>query len=238
MTLRKDALSPAPLRLLEDPRCRGAAMVAVGDVKAGHPPELGFDESDLRRVGDDPGAVAHAVGRSEVHARGLGRLLCDQCVEGRVGPVHEEHGAGLSVQRLDVPHAVVLLIGPRQLVLLDDAFEVVLATRGGDQPGLAVPAHDLAVQIEMRLRVLPQRALRNQPPEILPSLGIDLRRVNIRRRRQINLRLADMEEAQGIAGRDLPRLFGRHDIVRQLTNAGRQRRLGAQCCKRLNDGHE
>ena len=182
--------------------------------------------------------MAHAIGRGEVNARNLGSLLRDQCVESRVGPVHQEHGSGLSVQRLDVSHAVVLLVGPRQLVLLDDAFEVILATRSGHQPGLAVPAHDLAVKIEMRLRVLPERALGNQPPEVLPSLGIDFRRVSIRRGRQIDLRLADMQEAQGIAGRDLPRLFRRHDIVRQLTNAGRQPRLGAQCCKRLNDGHE
>ena len=156
----------------------------------------------------------------------------------RAGAVDEEHRAGLGVERLDVAHAVVLLVGPRQLVLLDDALEVILATGGGDQPGLAVPAHDLAVEIEMRLRVLPERALGDQPPEVLPSLGIDLRRVSIRRGRQIDLRLADVQEAQGIAGGDLARLLGRHHVVRQLTNAGRQRRLGAQCCKRLNDGHE
>ena len=64
--------------------------------------------------------------------------------------IDEEHGPGLGIERLDVPHAVVFLVGPRQLVLADDALEVILATGGGHQPGLAVRAHDLAVEIEAR----------------------------------------------------------------------------------------
>ena len=123
---------------LIDPRGSGAAMVAVRNVKARHPAELGLDEAYLGRVSDHPGRVAHAIGRGEVNARRLGRLLGDECIHGRAGPIDEEHRAGLRFERLDVADAVILFIGPRQLVLLDDALEVILATGGGDQPGLAV----------------------------------------------------------------------------------------------------
>ena len=94
--------------------------------------------------------------------------------------------------------AVVLLVHPCQLVLLDYAREIILAACGGDQTGLAVLAHDLAIEIETGLCVLPKGALGDKPLEILCSPAIDLRRINIGGRRQANFRLADVKEAEGI----------------------------------------
>ena len=70
---------------------------------------------------------------------GLGGLLRDERVDAPRWPRYTRNtGPVWAFERLDVAHAVVLLVGPRQLVLLDDALEVILATGGGDQPGLAV----------------------------------------------------------------------------------------------------
>ena len=73
--------------------------------------------------------------------------------------------------------------------------------------------HDLAVKVKARLRVLHERAIVDQLREILLPLGINFRRVQVDARCQINLRLADMQETQGIARRHLPRFLGRHHVV-------------------------
>ena len=122
-------------------------------------------------------------------------------------------------------------------MLPDGALQVILATGGGHQPDLAVPPHNLAIEIEIRLRVLPERAPGDEALEVLPSLGIDLRRVNICGGRQIDLRLAHVEEAQRVAGSKVARLFGGHHIVGQLANARSQPRIWPQRGKWFNDGH-
>ena len=59
----------------------------------------------------------------------------------------------------DMAQPVVLLVWPGQFVLLDEAAEVLLATGRRHQPDLAVPAHDLAVEIEARPGVPAEGAL-------------------------------------------------------------------------------
>ena len=107
-------------------------------------------------------------------------------------------------------------------MLLDRAAQIILATGGGDQAGLRVPAHDLAVEIEAGPGVLPERALADKPVKVFPAPGIDLRVVNIHAGRQINFRLAHMEKAERIARRHGAGLLRGHDIVRQLANLVRQ----------------
>ena len=113
-------------------------------------------------------------------------------------------------------------------------LQVILATGGGDEAGLAVRAHDLAVEIEARRRVLPQRPLGDEPVEVLPALGIDFRRVKVRGGRQINFRLADVQEAERIAGGDLAGLLRRHHVVGQFADARGQFRFRAQRGKRFD----
>ena len=89
----------------------------------------------------------------------LDNFLRDKFVEFGVGAVGQKNRAGLRVQGLDVPDAVVLLVRPRQLVLFDGPVQVFLATGRGDEAGLRMLAHDLPVKIKTRLRILLQRAV-------------------------------------------------------------------------------
>ena len=182
--------------------------------------------------------MTHPIAGGEVDLRRLSRLSGDELIQRRVGGIDEEHRAGLGIEGLNVPDTVIFLVWPGELVLANDAFQVILATGSRHQPGLAVRAHHLAVKVEIRLGVWPECALGDELLEILPPPGIDRRRVNVRAGRQIDLWLANMEKAQRIAGGDGTRLFGGHDIVRQLANARRQPRFRPQRGKRSNGSHE
>ena len=181
--------------------------------------------------------MADPILGGEIHGRGLGGALGHEGVEGGFGPVGEEHRAGLRIQRLDVAHAVVLLVGPGELMLLDDAVEVFLAARRGDEAHLRVAAHDLAVEVEGRLAVELQRALADEAGEILRALGIDGVRIQVGAGGQVDLRLADVQEAEGISPGHFPGFFRRHDVVGQLADLRGELRLRTEGGKRFDGGH-
>jgi hypothetical protein len=56
----------------------------------------------------------------------------------------------------------------------------------------------LPVKIKARLRVLLQRAVADELLKILRALRINFRRIRVRARRQINLRLADVQKLSGL----------------------------------------
>ena len=145
--------------------------------------------------------------------------------------------ASLSIEHLDVAHAVVFLVRPGELVLFNGAAQVILATGNSDQTDLDVTAHCLAVQIITRVRILAQRALANKPLKIFFALGIDLRRVRIRGRRKVDFGFAHVQEAKRIACGDLPRLGRRHYIVGQFADLRGKLWSRSQCGKRFDRGH-
>ncbi len=208
------AALPRAVARLENARRRRAAMMSIGDVKSGDACEFVLDEFDLRRVADDPRSVPHAVRRGEIHIRLLGCFFASEFVKGRLGAVGQEYRAGLGIQRLNVPDAVILFVGPREFVFLDDVLQIFLATGRGHQAHLRMLDHDLAIEIKAGRRVLSQRALRDQLLEILAALGVNLRRVKIRAGRQIDFRFAHVQKTERIGRRDGARLIRRHDIVR------------------------
>src|SRR5258706_11347619 len=96
--------------------------------------------------------------------------------------------------------AVVLFVGPGQLMFFNDTAQVIIATRSSDQAGLRVAAHNLAVKIVTRLGVSEERTFANQSSEIFFSFRIDFGGVEIDAGRQIDFRLAHMEETVRIPG--------------------------------------
>ena len=48
-------------------------------------------------------------------------------------------------------HAIIFLVGPGELVLLDDPLEILLTTCGSHDPNLRVRAHFLPIKIKRRL---------------------------------------------------------------------------------------
>ena len=155
MTARKPPLWPAPPRLdrrAPPRRCGGGRRRCRAPASAAN---VCCDERGCQpRRANVHERVAHAVGGGEIDLRRVRGPVRDERVELRLRAVGEKNRAGLRVERLDVPHAVVLLVLPGQFVLLDDAAQVFLATGGGDQAGLRVVPHDLAVEVEAGLRVL------------------------------------------------------------------------------------
>ena len=158
--------------------------------------------------------MAHAVFSHKIHVRRLRCFPGHEFVHGGNGLVSQKYWTGLRVERFNMPDAVILLVGPRELVFLDGVPQVILAARRCHQPDLAVSPHDLSVQIKAGLRILDQRAVVDQFREVLFPLGINFRRIQVGAGRQINLRFAHMEKTQGIARRHLPRLLRGHDVVR------------------------
>ena len=137
-----------------------------------------------------------------------------------------------------MPHAIVLLLRPRQFVFADVAAEIGLAARGGDQTKLRVGPHHLPVQIKRRRRIRPQHAVGDEPREVLAALFINRRRIRVGVHRQIDLRFADVEEAKRVGGGDLARLRRGHYVVGQFAHLRGQRRPGAQRGKGLDEHHK
>ena len=62
-------------------------------------------------------------------------------------------------------------------------------------------AHRLAVGVELRLLVLHERSIGDEPVEGLPSLGVSLRRGAVRPVGEVYLRAGDVKEALRVSGR-------------------------------------
>ena len=116
-------------------------------------------------------------------------------------PVTYKYRTGLRVNRVYMPDSVIFLILSGQFVFFDNAAQVFLATRGRDKPRLAVPPHDLPVQIKAWLRILFERALRNQFGKILRALRVNGGRIQIGAGGQVNFRFADVQKAERFAFR-------------------------------------
>jgi hypothetical protein len=131
-------------RLVNSP-CRRAAMMPIRDIQEWNLYELFGDEFDSGIVADGPGRVAYAVIRREVHFRNSGDSLGNEVIHSRHCAISQKHRAGLRIKRLDVAHAIIFLVRPGELVLLDDAIQIFLATGCRDQTDLRMFAHNLAV---------------------------------------------------------------------------------------------
>ena len=158
--------------------------------------------------------MADAVWRDEVVQRLAAASVGDDEVDRLVVAVGEERGTRVRRKRLDVARAVVFLVLPRLLVLLQEAGEVVLGVERGDDASLRVRAHRLAVGVELRLGVAHERAVGDERVEGLARLGIRLGRRAVGPVGQVYLRARDMQEALGVSGREGLRLGRVHHIIR------------------------
>ena len=138
-------------------RGRGRTVVAVGDIERGHGVERCGDARLDRGVADHPQGVAHAV-EFGIGIRRAGRRRSQDGVDLGRGRVGQQHRAGLGVERVDLAHAVVFLVGAGELVLADAVGVVVRHRSGGHDAGLAVAAHHDAVGVVAGRRVAHQHA--------------------------------------------------------------------------------
>jgi hypothetical protein len=181
--------------------------------------------------------VADSIGGDEIGVGGLRGLGGGQIVDLLSGARGEEDGAGLGVENLDVANAVVLFVRPGEFVFFDDSVQIILTASRGDQTGLPVLSHDLAVEVKERLRVLLQRPVGDEPGKVFAPFGVHLRRVGIDLVGQIDFRLADVEEAEGFAASDLAALGGGHHVVGQFTKLAGDLMSRTECGERFNMSH-
>lgn len=196
----KPTALPGAFASFEYASCGSAAVVAIGDVERRDVAEGIFDECYIAGIGQDPGGMPNAVFGGEINFWCRANFAGEQIIEFTDGTIGEEDGARLSIQDFDVAHAVVFLIRAGKFMLLDYAIEVFLATGGGDQPKLGMRIHNLPIKIEGRLVILLEVPVMDHFVEILFPFCIDARVVEIDRGGEVNLRFADMQEAEGISG--------------------------------------
>src|SRR5882672_1803266 len=111
----RGTLSPDP----RDARVRRGAVMTVRNVAARDFAECRLETGHFGGIVDDPQRVADAVGRDEVGGRPAAGHLTDERVDRGEATVGQEDRPRVGSDRVRVPGAVVLLIGPRVLVLLD-----------------------------------------------------------------------------------------------------------------------
>src|SRR5690606_14465948 len=174
---------------------RRGAMVAVGDVEAFDLVELGLQLLDYAVVADGPEHVAGLVVGDEVISGLAGDDAVDQGVDGRAGAVGEEHGADLGAEGVDVVDAVIFLVGPGELVLLDQILFVGGDRGGGDQADLFVAAHHLFVDVEAGVGVALHDALVDELLQVGGAALVDAHVVGIDGLVDVDLGLVDAQKA-------------------------------------------
>src|ERR687891_688447 len=219
---RTGSLARAATVAAEDlPRPRGARrpVVAVGDVERRDAAESGREGTGVG-PGDAPESVHHPVFGREVVERGRRAGMPRDRVDLGRGAIGEEHDPGLGAQRDHVARAVVLLVAPGELVLLDQPLLVLVDRVARREPGLLVPAGAEAIEVEARLGIEGQRRRPPQLREAPHRLLVNLVRMDIGAGREIDLGTGDMEEAERVALRLRPGLLGVDDVVRDGRDTG------------------
>lgn len=152
--------------------------MSVGDVECRYGLEELRYAAVLVGVTDNPELVAEAVIRGEVVFGGrVGHDIVDNGVDLFIVGVCEEYGFEVGLLVADVLHAVLLLVGTCELVLLDRPGEVILEVAAHDYAVLRAPIHRLGIDVVVLVVVLTQPASLLPQAEVLDSLVIYFGRV-------------------------------------------------------------
>jgi len=196
--------------------------MAVGDVDRVHGVETARQLRLCFGVAHHPKRVADAIVSRGVGVRRAGRQPREQFVNDQCGGIANQDRPGVRAQRLDLAHAVVLLRCLGEFVLANAVGIVISYRCCRHQPRLPVLAHDDAVDVVARRRIANEHARLQHAVEIVRGFRVDLRRVRIGIRRQIDFRLGDVEEAPRFA-RSARSRFSAREHVRKAERSLRQR---------------
>ena len=151
--------------------------------------------------------------------------------------VGQEHRPGLGAERIDLPHAIVLLVGAGELVLADAVCVVIGHAGRSDKARLMVIAHDQPVEVVAGRAVLLQHPFRDHAVEVFLALGVDRRVVGIGASGQIDLGLGDVEEAPGLASGAFAGLVAVEHVIGGRGHLGGFIGKGAQAGEGANERH-
>ena len=164
-------------------------------------------------VAGAPDDVPHLVGRGEVEERRRGRDQTDHGINRRRGPIREEHGPGLRVERQQVTGAVIFLVGTGLLVLPDEIGVVFVNREACGHARLHMRAHVQLIHVEVRCLVLHEGRRLPQRGKGLGRAHIHAGPMRIAARGQIDVRTRDMQEAERIARGQRAGLVRVDDVV-------------------------
>ena len=187
-------------------RGRGSVM-AIGHVERRDRGEALGHGSDLGGIRDDPERVFDPVAGDEVVGGRSSAHDVDDAVELIDRSVGQEHRLRVRVGLGDVAGPIVLLVGARVLVLLDEALLVLAHAAERDQACLDVLAHALLVDVQAGSRVPHQHAVGNEAPQVVAPLRVDAVVVHIDRWIEVDLGLADVQEGNRVPPRQRARLI-------------------------------
>ena len=208
--------------------------MSVGDIKRRHGVEECRETLDTLGIVDSPEGMSDSVVKRHIGDRHSRGGLSEQFRDGFVVDTHQEHRTGLCIQRLDLPDAVVFLVGTCEFMLADP-IAVVGSDRGSShQSELGVFAHRQTIRVIAWMRVAAENAAINQALKVLGRPGIYFGRKVIDVRRKINLGLGDMQEGQRLAVRRSARFFTGKHIIGGCSNGRSILAARAKAGKRLN----
>ena len=149
----------------------------------------------------------------------------------------EEDRLGVAARREQVPRAVVLLVGPRLLVLADLAGPILRDLDAADEPELRLAVHHLAVEVDRRLRVANERALLDHRLQVAVGDAVDLRVVAVDLGGEVDLGADHVQEGVRLAGGALAGLLGRDHVVGLARDVGGEASGWAQGGERMDPDH-
>ena len=151
--------------------------------------------------------------------------------------MRQKDGPGLRPQLDDVPRAVVFLVLPRALVLLDDVAVVLGERIARRHARLAVAVRVEMIEIQRGLGFLDERRVALQ--RAIPFGGSAVHDIGVRvgARRQIDFGPRDVQKTQGIAAGKGARFFGVDDVIGNGGDPRRGGRIGANSTEGSDDSH-
>ena len=211
--------------------------MTVGHVELGHAAKRIGERLAVGFVIYHPENMANAVrSREVVHRLALGQAS-HEGIDLGTRTVGQKDRSGVGVKRIDVTRAIVLLHPPGVLVLLDQVCLVFVDAGPRDNAGLDMVAHDLSVEIVGRSILAQEHAPVDKALQIVSPPGVDLRRIEVDSRLEVDLGLDNVQERQGIVTRESSRLLARHDVVRRARHPGAQIWARAPCSEGFDSGH-
>ena len=170
-------------------------VVAVGDVQCRYILENLRNAIVHLPVADDPQPVAETVlGRKVVVGRSTLHHALDQRVDLGVVGIGEEDRFDVGPLAAHVLHAILLLVGTCQFVLLDRTVPIILEMAAHRQSVLRPSVHGLRIDVIVFFLVLLQPAPFAPQTEILDRTVVDLLGMFIGDRIEIDLRFDDVQQ--------------------------------------------
>ena len=222
--------------LLSHTRSGGRAVMSVGNI------ERRNARKNLRNavvgllVADHPQLVSEAVVGREIILRSVVfHHVGDNGVDLGIVGISEEHRFDIGFLVAHVDHAVLLLVGTRQFVLLDGARKVILEMAAHRKAVLRAAVHRLRIYIIVLFGVLAEPAFGLPFAEILNRFVVNGLRMLVGDRLEVDLGFDDVQQ-RTLRGLGF-RLDGVEHIVRARSHLGSVLLRGTDCAERFDTYH-